>query len=53
MSASGARVLGPLIALPMVLRAGPSGWVLLTVVMSAACVAVARRSLNHQIDEKE
>jgi hypothetical protein len=46
MSASGARVLGPLIALPLVLHAGPSGWVLLTLMMSAACVAVARRSLN-------
>ena len=56
MSASGARILGPLIALPLVLHIGSSGWVLLTVVMSAACVAVARCSLKptpHQIDEKE
>jgi hypothetical protein len=50
MSAGGARVLGPLVALPLVLHAGPGGWVLLTAVMGAACVAVARRGL---IDAKE
>jgi MFS family permease len=57
MSASGARILGPLIALPLVLHAGSTGWVLLTVMMGAACLLVARRSLNthrpHQHDEKE
>ena len=48
MSASGARILGPLVALPLVLHAGSSGWVLLSVVMSAACVAVVKRSLDLQ-----
>lgn len=57
MSASGARILGPLIALPLVLHAGSLGWVLLTIMMSAACVAVARRSLTpsptaHHTDAK-
>ena len=41
MSASGARILGPLVALPMVLHGGSSGWVLLTVLMGAARVLVA------------
>lgn len=44
MSASAARVLGPLVALPLILHAEAWGWVLLTLGMSAACVAVARRS---------
>ena len=44
MSASGARILGPLVALPLVLHAGPAGWALLTLVMGAACLLVARRS---------
>lgn len=58
MSASGARIIGPLIALPLVLYAGPLGWVLLTLVMGGACLAVARRGLTpsrtvHHTDEKE
>jgi hypothetical protein len=57
MSASGARVIGPLLALPLVLHAGSAGWVLLALMMGAACLLVARRSLgSHQpppIDEKE
>lgn len=57
MSASGARVLGPLAALPLILHAGSTGWVLLTVVMGTACLLVARRSLTpdtpHQTDDKE
>ena len=44
MSASGARILGPLVALPLVLHVGPAGWALLTLVMGAACLLVARRS---------
>ena len=57
MSASGGRVLGPLLALPLILHAGSSGWVLLTLVTGAACLLVARRSLSlprpHHIDDKE
>lgn len=41
MAASGARTLGPLLALPLILHAGSSGWILLTGVMSAACLLVA------------
>ena len=43
-SASGARVLGPLVALPLIVHLGSWGWVMITVVVSAACVAVAGRS---------
>ena len=57
MSASGARVLGPLLALPLVLHAGSGGWVLLALAMGVACLLVARRSLTStnpdKIDEKE
>lgn len=44
MSASGARLIGPLLALPLIVHAGPAGWILLTVAMSAACLAIARRA---------
>jgi MFS family permease len=44
MSASGARVLGPLLALPLVVHAGSGGWILLALVMGAACLLIARRA---------
>lgn len=57
MSASGARVLGPLLALPLVLHAGSGGWIVLALMMGAACLLVARRSLDstkpHHVNEKE
>ncbi|MCA0294487.1 MAG: MFS transporter [Actinobacteria bacterium] len=57
MSASGARILGPLLALPLLINAGSSGWIVLTLTMSAACLLVARRGLRrtqtHQTDEEE
>lgn len=46
MSASGARVLGPLVALPLVLHAGSAGWLALTAVMGTASLLVARHALN-------
>lgn len=56
MSASGARVLGPLLALPLVLHAGSGGWIVLALTMGAACMVVARRSLDstnpHQLEQE-
>jgi Major Facilitator Superfamily len=49
MSASGARILGPLVALPLVLRAGPPGWVLLTLVMRR-CLPAGRPAQPHLVD---
>ncbi|MFY0409861.1 MFS transporter [Solicola sp. PLA-1-18] len=53
MSATVARVLGPLLALPLVLDAAPVGWVVLAVLMAAACLAVAQmatRSTDERTD---
>lgn len=41
MSASAARIVGPLLALPVVLHAGPVGWIILTIIMATAGLAIA------------
>ena len=42
MGASTARILGPGIALPLVLATGAVGWVILGVAMAGACLGIAR-----------
>lgn len=41
MSTSVARIVGPAVALPLVIMLGPAGWLILTAVMAAACLGVA------------
>lgn len=41
MSTSVARIVGPTLALPLVLSAGAAGWAVLAVAMAASCVGIA------------
>ncbi|MFC7625016.1 MFS transporter [Microlunatus sp. GCM10028923] len=41
MSTSAARIVGPAVALPLVIMLGPAGWLILTAVMAAACLGIA------------
>jgi hypothetical protein len=41
MSGAVARILGPLLALPLVLAAGTAGWVIIGAAMAAAAVSLS------------